>query len=237
MEEAGLAVCRDAAGNVLGRLGEPEEPPLVLGSHLDTVPDAGRFDGPLGVLAGIAVAGRVQARGLAPSLEVAAFADEEGARFGVPYLGSAAYAGVFEPAWLKLVDDDGVTVAEAVRAAGGDPDGLVDVPSPQLAGYLEAHIEQGPVLEAGTCRSASLGDRGADARAGHPGGARGARGDDADAGAPGRARGRERDRARGRAVRARRGGARCNRRHAGRRARCDERRPRPGAALGRRPPR
>ena len=148
MEEAGLAVRRDAAGNVLGRLGEPEEPPLVLGSHLDTVPDAGRFDGPLGVLAGIAVAGRVQARGLAPSLEVAAFADEEGARFGVPYLGSAAYAGVFEPAWLELVDDDGVTVAEAVRAAGGDPDGLVDVPSPVLAGYLEAHIEQGPVLEA-----------------------------------------------------------------------------------------
>jgi allantoate deiminase len=148
MDEAGLAVRRDAAGNVLGRLGEVEEPPLVLGSHLDTVPDAGRFDGPLGVLAGIAVAGRVQARGLAPSLEVAAFADEEGARFGVPYLGSAAYAGVFEPAWLELVDDEGVTVAEAVRAAGGDPDGLVDVPSPVLAGYLEAHIEQGPVLEA-----------------------------------------------------------------------------------------
>ena len=147
MEEAGLAVRRDAAGNVLGRLGEPEEPPLVLGSHLDTVPDAGRFDGPLGVLAGIAVAGRVQARGLAPALEVAAFADEEGARFGVPYLGSAAYAGVFEPAWLELVDDDGVTVAEAVRAAEATRR-APRRPFAGLAGYLEAHIEQGPVLEA-----------------------------------------------------------------------------------------
>ena len=147
MEEAGLAVRRDAAGNVLGRLGEPEEPPLVLGSHLDTVPDAGRYVGPLGVLAGIAVAGRVRARGVAPALEVAAFADAEGARFGVPYLGSAAYAGVFEPAWLELVDEDGVTVADAVAAAGGAPQDLLAASAPVLAGYLEAHIEQGPVLE------------------------------------------------------------------------------------------
>ena len=147
MEEAGLAVRRDAAGNVLGRLGDRESPPLVTGSHLDTVPDAGRFDGVLGVLLALGVAERLQARGATPSFEVAAFADEEGARFGVPYLGSAAYAGEFDATWLELEDADGVTVREAVRATGADPEELVRASRPALAGYLEAHIEQGTVLE------------------------------------------------------------------------------------------
>jgi allantoate deiminase len=145
MAQAGLAVRRDAAGNVLGR-SAGAGPPLVLGSHLDTVPEAGRFDGALGVLAAIAVVERLAGGGSAP-LEVAAFADEEGARYGVPYLGSGAYAGLFEPGWLGLVDADGIVLADAVRAAGGRPEELVAAPAPALAGYVELHIEQGPVLE------------------------------------------------------------------------------------------
>ena len=123
-------------------------PPFVLGSHLDTVPNAGRYDGPLGILAALAVVERLAARGDATvPLEVAAFADEEGTRFGTSYLGSAAYTGGFEREWLDLVDADGITVADAILAAGGDPEAAVGSPAPQLAGYLEVHIEQGPVLE------------------------------------------------------------------------------------------
>ena len=111
------------------------------------MPDAGRFDGPLGVLAAIAVVERLAARGgAAVPLEVVAFADEEGpAR--VPYLGSAAYAGVFERDWLELVDAKGSRSRDAIRAIGGDPDGPSACRARALAGYLEVHIEQGPVLE------------------------------------------------------------------------------------------
>jgi allantoate deiminase len=145
MEDAGLTVRRDAVGNVIGSRGAG--PRLALGSHIDTVPDAGRFDGPLGVLAALAVAERVAARGDGCSLEVVAFADEEGTRFGTAYLGSAAYTGAFEPAWLDLVDGEGITVRDAIRRAGGDPETAPTAPAPDLAGYVEVHIEQGPVLE------------------------------------------------------------------------------------------
>jgi allantoate deiminase len=151
MRAAGMTVRRDGVGNVVGRLDAPgaDDPPLVLGSHLDTVPDAGRFDGPLGVLAAIAVVERLAARGdqLPVPLEVVAFADEEGVRFGIPFLGSAAYAGVFDPSWLTATDRDGITVAEAIRAIGGDAGEIVGGSRAMLAGYLEVHIEQGPVLE------------------------------------------------------------------------------------------
>jgi allantoate deiminase len=143
MESAGMTVRRDAVGNVIGRVGDGV--PLVLGSHIDTVPDAGRFDGPLGVLAALSVVERLGAE--APPLEVVAFADEEGTRFGTPYLGSAAYAGAFQRGWLDLVDADGVTMADAIREAGGDPEAAVGASTPRLGGYLEVHIEQGPVLE------------------------------------------------------------------------------------------
>ena len=115
-----MATRRDAIGNVIGRYGAGDRP-FVLGSHFDTVPDAGSFDGPLGILAGIAVVERLTAGGAQPSapVEVVAFADEEGMRFGTAFLGSAAYAGLFEPAWLELVDRDGITLEDAVRAAGG----------------------------------------------------------------------------------------------------------------------
>lgn len=152
MESAGMTVRRDAVGNVVGRLDTPgrvDRSPLVIGSHLDTVPDAGRFDGALGVLVGIAVVERLVARGEAPSfpLEVAAFAEEEGVRFGVSYLGSSAFAGRFDPAWIGVTDVDGITVGEAIHASGGDPEDVLAARVPELAGYLEVHIEQGPVLE------------------------------------------------------------------------------------------
>ncbi|HET6682500.1 MAG TPA: allantoate amidohydrolase [Gaiella sp.] len=147
MEEAGLTVRRDAVGNLIGRAAG-DAPPFVLGSHLDTVPNAGRYDGPLGILVALAAVERLSARGAAPiPLEVVAFADEEGTRFGTSYLGSAAYTGGFEREWLGLVDADGITLGEAIAATGENPDSAAEPPPPQLAGYLEVHIEQGPVLE------------------------------------------------------------------------------------------
>ena len=148
MEEAGMTTRRDAVGNVVGRYGAGERP-LVLGSHLDTVPNAGTFDGPLGIVAAIAVVERLAAGGPQPScpVEVVAFADEEGTRFGTSYLGSAAYIGALDPAWLDQVDADGITLRDAIRASGGDPDLALEASPPELLGYLEVHIEQGPVLE------------------------------------------------------------------------------------------
>jgi allantoate deiminase len=151
MASAGMEVRRDEAGNVVGRYGGTagDRPPLLLGSHIDTVPDAGRYDGALGVLVAIAAVERLAAgdERLAVPLEVAAFADEEGARFGVAYLGSAAYAGLFERGWLELVDESGTTAGDALRTLGHEPSALLRASRPALAGYLEVHIEQGPVLE------------------------------------------------------------------------------------------
>ena len=149
MEEAGLTVRRDAVGNLVGRT-DGVGPAFVLGSHLDTVPNAGRYDGPLGILVGLAIVERLSAGGARPAvpLEVVAFADEEGTRFGTAYLGSAAFVGSFDRAWLDLSDDEGVTLGSAILAAGGDPEAAAaSSPAPSLAGYLEVHIEQGPVLE------------------------------------------------------------------------------------------
>jgi len=148
MEDAGMTTRRDAVGNVVGRHGAGERP-FVLGSHLDTVPNAGTFDGPLGIVAATAVVERLAAGGPQPScpVEVVAFADEEGTRFGTSYLGSAAYIGALDPAWLDQVDADGITLRDAIRASGGDPDVALETSPPELLGYLEVHIEQGPVLE------------------------------------------------------------------------------------------
>lgn len=148
MEEAGMTTRRDAVGNVVGRYGGGGRP-LVLGSHLDTVPNAGTFDGPLGIVAAIAVVERLAEGGTQPSVpvEVVAFADEEGTRFGTSFLGSAAYVGAFEPPWLELEDAEGISLGDAIRASGGDPEAAVAGRPPELAGYLEVHIEQGPVLE------------------------------------------------------------------------------------------
>jgi allantoate deiminase len=158
LRDAGMSVRRDAIGNVVGRYeAAPAESPagartLLLGSHVDTVRDAGKYDGPLGVLVAIACVQRLHDRGerLPFAIEVVAFADEEGLRFGTAFLGSEVFTGAFDPANLALPDADGVSLAEAVRAWGGDPDALRSHGrSPDnLLGYCEVHIEQGPVLEA-----------------------------------------------------------------------------------------
>src|SRR4051812_873252 len=145
MRSAGLAVRVDAAGNLIGRR-DGGERTLVLGSHLDTVRDAGRYDGPLGVLGALAVVERL---GEMPfSIEVVGFADEEGVRFGTTYLGSRAWSGEWDPAWDGLMDGGGVTLADALRAFGGEPGAVRGPDWRSLLAYCELHIEQGPVLEA-----------------------------------------------------------------------------------------
>jgi allantoate deiminase len=134
METAGMSVSLDAAGNLRGVSGCGKRP-IMIGSHLDTVPHAGAFDGVLGVMMGIAL---VEARPGIP-IEAAAFSDEEGARFGIPFIGSRAVAGspVMEP-----------PVLEAIREFGLDADGLgMACVADCVRGYLEFHIEQGPVLD------------------------------------------------------------------------------------------
>lgn len=153
MREAGLSARIDAAGNLIGRLEGPEPggPALVVGSHLDTVRDAGRYDGPLGVLTGIACVEALREAGvrLPFALEVVGFADEEGTRFNATLIGSRAFAGALDPALLDRADADGTTLAGALRAFGLDPDGLSEAARGpgDILGYLELHIEQGPALE------------------------------------------------------------------------------------------
>jgi allantoate deiminase len=135
MQGAGLETREDALGNLAGRRGDPG---LVIGSHLDSVADAGRYDGVLGVLAGLAIA---EALPDAP-LEVVAFADEDGLRFQSIYLGSRAFVGELTPQELDLCDASGVTLREAIGTELGPP-----LYSPATRAYFEIHIEQGPVLE------------------------------------------------------------------------------------------
>lgn len=151
MTEAGLRTWQDPAGNQCGRRERDgaERPAVLLGSHLDTVPDAGRYDGILGVLAAIEVADRLRDADLPFALEVVAFGDEEGTRFGTTLLGSRALAGSWDDRWLELVDADGVTLAEAAAEFGLDPEAIGSARREpgSVVGYLEAHIEQGPRLE------------------------------------------------------------------------------------------
>lgn len=147
MREAGLEPRVDAVGNLFGRR-EGSGRTLLLGSHLDSVRDAGRYDGPLGIIVALAAAQRMKGRPLPFALEVAAFADEEGARYQTAYLGSAVVAGRFEGTWLDRPDADGISMGDALTAAGGDPDAAAGaLPRSDLMGYAEVHIEQGPMLE------------------------------------------------------------------------------------------
>jgi allantoate deiminase len=153
MADAGMAVRTDAAGNLIGRVEgtSPEAGTLLLGSHLDTVRDAGAFDGPLGVLTAIACVQRLrdERTALPFAIDVLGFSDEEGLRFGTAYLGSRAVAGTWDPALLELTDDDGVTVRDALAGFGGRPAAVAEASrrGERLVGYVEVHMEQGPVLE------------------------------------------------------------------------------------------
>lgn len=148
MESLGMAVHTDAAGNLRGRSPVTGKR-LVIGSHIDTVPDAGAFDGVLGVVLALECVDLAREMGLELAFEVIAFSEEEGVRFGVPFLGSRAVAGRFDPALLALKDSADVSMEEAIRAYGLDPEQIptAAIDSDTL-GFVEIHIEQGPVLEA-----------------------------------------------------------------------------------------
>ena len=150
MESLGMTVHTDAAGNLRGLWRPPDSHAkrLVLGSHIDTVPNAGAFDGVLGVALALEWTRLAQELKLPLSIEVIAFSDEEGVRFGVPFIGSRAVAGRFDPALLALKDAGGVTLADAIRTFGLDPGKIGEAALDEDAlGFVEIHIEQGPVLE------------------------------------------------------------------------------------------
>jgi allantoate deiminase len=153
MSEAGMRAHLDAIGNVCGRYeGERSGLPcLMLGSHYDTVRDAGKWDGPLGLITAICCVADLHRRGrrLPFAVEVAGFADEEGVRFSSTLLGSRAVAGTFDESVLNTRDKAGLTMREALQKFGLDPDhiGAAARARRELLAYVELHIEQGPVLE------------------------------------------------------------------------------------------
>lgn len=154
MREAGMSARLDAIGNVCGRYegDQPGAPCLMLGSHYDTVRDAGKWDGPLGVITAISCVADLNRRGkrLPFAIEVVGFADEEGVRFASTLLGSRAVAGTFDENVLNTRDRDGVSMRDALVQFGLDPDriGAAARTRGELLAYIELHIEQGPVLEA-----------------------------------------------------------------------------------------
>jgi allantoate deiminase len=152
MREAGLAAEIDPLGTVVGRLPGPraDAPVVILGSHIDSVVDAGKFDGNLGVVCGIVAAQGLAGDRLPFGIEVVAFGDEENARFPTNLSTSYAFAGRYDARWLDGRDAGGVTLREALREFGGDPDRIGEIARDphKVLGYLEVHIEQGPQLEA-----------------------------------------------------------------------------------------
>src|SRR5580700_6020886 len=150
MESLGMSVSVDAAGNLRGFYDgiHPNAPRLLIGSHLDTVPCAGAFDGVLGVVLGIAVVECLNGRRLPFAIEIAGFSEEEGVRFSVPFIGSRALIGTVDAALLEKKDARGVSVAQAIRDFGLDPSRMSEaILKGPVLGYLEFHIEQGPVLD------------------------------------------------------------------------------------------
>ena len=153
MRDAGMKTRVDPVGNLIGHYdgAGPDAKILLLGSHLDTVRNAGRYDGPLGVVLAIACVEHLHRRKLRPpfAMEVIGFADEEGVRYQSAYLGSKVLAGCFNQKDLRRKDAAGISMADAIKGSGGDPAKIktAKLNSKKLLGYVEAHIEQGPVLE------------------------------------------------------------------------------------------
>lgn len=150
LKSTGAEVRLDAAGNLRGfyPAAQPGASRLLLGSHLDTVPNAGAYDGILGVVIAVALLELLEGHKLSFSIEVLGFSEEEGVRFGAPFIGSRALVGRLDAELLSRHDKDGVSVERAIREFGLNP---AEIPQAALRddclGYLEFHIEQGPVLE------------------------------------------------------------------------------------------
>ncbi len=154
MQEAGMETWVDPVGNQWGRYAcpNPDAPTLILGSHLDTVPNAGKFDGILGVMLAIEVVDQVVKAGLELPfhLEVVGFGDEEGVRFEASMLGSRAVVGQWDDDTLELTDAQGISLSAALEACGLNPQDYraASRKGDNLLGFWEIHMEQGPVLEA-----------------------------------------------------------------------------------------
>jgi allantoate deiminase len=151
MEAMSMSVYVDAAGNLRGLWQPADAAPkrLILGSHIDSVPNAGAFDGVLGVMLALEWVGIAQELNLPLAIEVIAFSEEEGVRYGLPYLGSRAVAGRFDGSLLAMTDADGIMVDAALRAFGLDPARIGEAAVTNEAFcFIEIHIEQGPLLEA-----------------------------------------------------------------------------------------
>ncbi|MGR0278387.1 allantoate amidohydrolase [Marinomonas dokdonensis] len=151
MQQAGLEIWQDSVGNQWGRkvAKDPSLPTLLLGSHSDTVVNAGKYDGMLGVLLAIEALDALKEEEFPFHIDVVAFADEEGTRFNTTLIGSSAVSGDFDPAWLEVEDANGITMAQAMETFGLDPAlaGKDNRTREEILAYLEVHIEQGPVLE------------------------------------------------------------------------------------------
>jgi len=151
--DAGLEISVDQVGNLIGRWPESSggAGTLAIGSHFDTVPDAGKYDGVAGIVLGLAAVTQIRREGLTLpfNLEIVAFAEEEGTRFQSGYLGSTCYGGIFDAALLDRMDEQEITLRDVLTARGTDCDRWIKEQQPRkdLLAYLEAHIEQGPVLE------------------------------------------------------------------------------------------
>jgi allantoate deiminase len=147
---AGAAVTVDAAGNLRASYAaeEPRAPRLLLGSHLDTVPNAGAYDGALGVLLAVALLEALERRRLPFAIELVGFSEEEGVRFATPFIGSRALVGTLDEQFLNCQDRNGTSIRTAIKDFGLDPEQIPRaVISENTLAYLEFHIEQGPVLE------------------------------------------------------------------------------------------
>jgi N-carbamoyl-L-amino-acid hydrolase len=152
MRAAGMTAAIDGVGNVVGRYAaaDPAAKTLIVGSHYDTVLNAGNYDGRLGILAGLVAVEHLNRAGqrLPYNLDVIGFSEEEGVRFSAHYIGSSAIAGCFDRRVLQRRDTGGASVADVIHKAGFDPEAIASLARRphELAGYLEVHIEQGPIL-------------------------------------------------------------------------------------------
>ena len=153
MIEAGMTTWQDSVGNIWGRYTSavPNAPRLIIGSHLDTVPNGGKYDGMLGVVAPVTLMAMFSGEGrqFPFHIDIVGFCDEEGTRFGTTLLGSRALTGKWQDEWRRLKDEDGISLEDAMKHFGLDFDAInsATIAQTDLLGYLELHIEQGPLLE------------------------------------------------------------------------------------------